>query len=333
MGEFNTAKPLLKRLYERYHIVLTYFSFRAKDYLRVQQGKGYFHELYRLPLDLPPLVRSFEKRIRPKAILIMERELWPSLLLFTKAPKVWLNAYSKGGFFERWLSKSFSLIIAKEESFAERFRSYGCKNVLSCGNLKFLLEDPPAVLINLKPAKLIVAGSTHRGEELLVKKVYERLKETFPDLKLIVAPRHISRYPQVMETFKEYQAVLRSRGKEDWDVLVVDTLGELFSLYAYGDIALVGGTFVPVGGHNLLEPAYFGKPVVYGPYTHKVEDLKDLLQRIGLGFEAKGEDDLYEILYRLLSEEASKRVFNLREYAENIFACYLSTIEELLLGK
>ncbi|MFN3599383.1 MAG: 3-deoxy-D-manno-octulosonic acid transferase [Aquificaceae bacterium] len=328
VGEFNTLKPLLKRLYPYYHIVLTYFSLRAKGYLESQ--KGYFHELHKLPPDLPPFVKSFENKIKPRAILVMERELWPSLLLFTRAPKIWLNAYVKGGFLERWLAKSFSLIITKEEAFVERFRSYGCKRVVACGNLKFALEEPKRISLNYKKSKLIVAGSTHQGEEVLIKRVYEKLKKDFTNLRLIIAPRHVKRCHEVAEIFKDYKASLRSKEEESWEVLVVDTLGELFSLYEYADVALVGGTFARVGGHNLLEPAYFGKPVVFGPYTQKVEDLKDFLQKKGLGFQVKDEEELYKVFYKLLTEETEDRNFNLKYYGENILNCYLSHLMEMV---
>lgn len=330
VGEFNTIKPILKRLYPKYRIVLTYFSYRAKEYLRAQKGKGYFHELYRLPIDLPPFVKAFENRIKPKAIFIMERELWPSLLSFTKAPKVWLNAYSKGGFLERWLSKKFSLIITKGEESASRFSLYGCKRVISCGNLKLVLEEPPYVELKVYSSRLIVAGSTHKGEEVLIKRVFDRLREKFKDLKLIIAPRHISRSKEVAEIFLDYKVSFRSRELPHWDVLVVDTLGELFSLYAYGEVAFVGGTFVSVGGHNLLEPVYFGKPVLYGPHTQKVKDLKEFLERMGLGFEVKDEEGLYLKLYKILTEGYPKGSFDLKSYAKDILNCYLTTLEDLI---
>ncbi len=333
VGEFNTIRPLLKRLYPKYEIVLTYFSFRAKEYLKTQEGKAYFHKLYRLPIDLPPFVISFERKIRPVAIVIMERELWPSLLTFTKAPKVWLNAYTKGGLLERCLSKKFSLIITRDEPSAERFKGYGCKKVIPCGNLKFVLEEPRPVELKVHASRLIVAGSTHQGEEEIIKKAFDLLRRDFEGVKLIIAPRHIKRAKEVAEVFKGYRVSFRSSQEEDWDVLVVDTLGELFSLYAYADVAIVGGTFVSVGGHNLLEPAYFGKPVLYGPHTHNVKDLKDFLEKVGLGFPVKDERDLYTRLKELLSSELSKEPFSLKEYSQRVLECYLSALEGVLLEK
>jgi len=330
VGEFNTIRPLLKRLYPKYEIVLTYFSFRAKEYLKAQEGKAYFHKLYRLPIDLPPFVISFERKIRPVAILIMERELWPSLLTFTKAPKIWLNAYAKGGLLERCLSKKFSLIITRDELSAERFKGYGCKKVIPCGNLKFVLEEPKPAELKVNASRLIVAGSTHQGEEEIIKKAFDLLRRDFKDLKLIVAPRHVKRAKEVVEIFKGYKVSFRSSQKEDWDVLVVDSIGELFSLYAYADVAIVGGTFVPIGGHNLLEPAYFGKPVLYGSYTHKVKDLKDFLEKVGLGFPVKDEKELYLRLKELLSNGLSKASFSLKEYSQRVLECYLSALGDVM---
>lgn len=330
VGEFNTLRPLLKRLHPDYHITLTYFSFRARDYLKAQAEKGFFHNLRRLPPDIPPVVRAFEKRFRPDAILIMERELWPSLLMFTRAPKIWLNAYAKGSLLERWFSKRFSVILARDCKSYEIFQSYGNKTVVHCGNLKFVLEEPPKIPLDNQGSKLIVAGSTHPGEELLLKEVFSRLKALYPSLKLIIAPRHIARAGEVLGLFGEYRVALRSEKKEDWDVLVLDTLGELFSLYAHAHVAIVGGTFVPVGGHNLLEPAYFGKPVIFGVHTHKVEDIRHFLEQRGMGFCVKDVEELYQLARSLLSENSKLEAYDLKFYSEHVLDCYLQTLRNSL---
>ncbi len=330
VGEFNTARPLLKRLYRDYHITLTYFSPRAKRYLQTQIDKGYFHELYRLPPDLPFVVRRFENKIKADAILIMERELWPFLLLSTKVPKVWLNTYAKGGLLERLLSNRFSLILAREEKDAEKFRSYGLSQVFVCGNLKFVLEEPPSVELKLRSSRLFVAGSTHPGEEEVIKRVYERLIKELKEVKLLIAPRHISRATEVLRLFQDLGACLRSKEEEGWNVLVLDTLGELFSLYRYAKVSFVGGTLVPVGGHNLLEPAYFGKPVLYGPYTHKVGELRAFLEKIGLGFCVRDEKELYKTVLRLFTKEDTEKHTTLKEHGEKVLECYLFHLNAFL---
>ncbi|MCS7170835.1 MAG: 3-deoxy-D-manno-octulosonic acid transferase [Aquificaceae bacterium] len=330
VGEFNTAKPILRKMYGDYHITLTYFSFRAGGYLRNQHHKGYFHQLYRLPPDLPPLVMSFENRIKPNLIIIMEREFWPSLLLFTKAPKLLLNAYAKGGFLERVLSKKFSLIVARAEKDGEAFKAYRCQKVIVCGNLKFVLEEPPPATLRVQDGDFLVVGSTHRGEELLVRDLFQKLRKELESLKLVVAPRHVKRAREVAKLFEGFRVSLRSREEDGWDVLVVDTLGELFPMYAHAKVALVGGTFVPVGGHNLLEPAYFGKPVIYGPYTQKVEDLRLFLEERGLGFCVKDATELYKKVRELLLKGSDMGGFTLREYSQRVLDCYASAIKSQL---
>ncbi len=329
VGEFNTAKPLLRRLYEQYHITLTYFSFRARKYLEGQKDKTYFHQLRRLPPDLPFFIRRFERAVDPKAILIIERELWPFLILSTKAPKVWLNVYSKKNLMEKLLCKKFSLIITREEKDAENFRGMGCDSVVCCGNLKFVLEEPPPLELSLEGSRLFVAGSTHPGEEAVIKRVYERLLKDFPDIKLLVAPRHISRSVEVARLFEGFKVSLRTKEEKGWEVLVLDTLGELFSLYRHASLAFVGGTLVPVGGHNLLEPAYFGKPVLYGPHTHKVQDLRRFLEDKGIGFCVRDEEELYRKSLNLLERGGGDEVV-LRTYSERTLECYLTHIDLFL---
>jgi len=327
VGEFNTLKPLLGELKKDFYIVLTYFSFRAKAYLVSQ--KAYYDELYRLPIDTPFHVRSFERKVKPKAILIMERELWPFLLTFTRAPKVWINAYAKGGLLERLLSKSFDLIMARTQEDAERFKSYGSAKVVVCGNLKLSLQEPPPLELKVPESLLIVAGSTHPGEEELLLYAYRELRKEFKDLRLIVAPRHISRSQEVLRLFGEFKSILRTSQKEDWEVMVLDTLGELFSVYRYASVAFVGGTFVKVGGHNLLEPAYFSKPVLYGPYTQKVKDLKDFVESVGLGFEVGSSKELTDRLRELL-KNPPKATIDIKGYASKVRACYLENLKEFL---
>ncbi|RUM32386.1 MAG: 3-deoxy-D-manno-octulosonic acid transferase, partial [Aquifex sp.] len=135
VGEFNTLLPLIKELKREHRILLTYFSPRAKEYLETK--KEFYGCLYPLPLDNPLSVKRFENLVKPKALIIAERELWPSLLTFTKVPKALVNAYAKGSAVERFLVKRFRLIIARTKEDAEKFKAFGVKNVFPCGNLKF----------------------------------------------------------------------------------------------------------------------------------------------------------------------------------------------------
>lgn len=330
VGEFNTAKPILKELKGEFYITLTYFSPRAKDYL--QKNNEYYHSLERIPFDLPFTVRRFEERIKPEVILIVERELWPSLLLFTKSKKVLINAYAKGGIYERFITRRLDLILTRTKEDRERFERYGCKRVFACGNLKLVFDvrESKKLDLNMEGSRLIVAGSTHEGEEELILKVFGRIREALPDTKLIIAPRHIGRAEHVLSLAKGFKACLRSSGAFDWDVLIVDTLGELFELYSVADVAFVGGTFLPVGGHNLLEPVYHGKPVIFGKNIKKVKDMADYILKNRAGYMAKDQEELFEIMLGLLSGSRSYNVLDIKGESESVKLCYMEKIREML---
>jgi 3-deoxy-D-manno-octulosonic-acid transferase len=330
VGEFNTVKPILKELIKEHTIVLTYFSPRAKNYL--SQQAQYYHTLERLPLDTPFTVRHFEKRISAQMLLIVEREFWPFLIHFTKAKKVLLNAYAKGGIYERFMSKKFNLIVTKTERDKERFESYGCKQVVSCGNLKFILENPQEKHLDIQKNgfKFFVAGSTHRGEEEILLDAFGELKKIFPDLKLLIAPRHVSRAKEVVKKFKGFKCALKTSKEEEWDVLVIDTLGELFGIYSLADVAFVGGTLVNVGGHNLLEPAYHRKPVLFGPFLEKVKDMADYLMERNAGFLVRNSKDIVRVVEDVFTGKKLWNAVDIKANAERIKSCYLKSIRNMI---
>ena len=329
VGEFNTVLPLIKELKKLYSIVLTYFSPRAKKYL--EGRREHYDLLFPLPLDLPFLIRKFEDFIKPKALLVVEREMWPSLIKFTRAKKILLNAYSTGGLMERLLIKDFSLVIARTEEDRKRFLEEGAKKVIVCGNLKVVQEvgDMPAPELP-KGYRIFVAGSTREGEEEVILRAFVELKEEFP-LRLVLAPRHISRAEEVIGLAKAMGLIVskRSEGGSEWEVLVVDTLGELKGFYSAADVAFVGGTIAKVGGHNLLEPAALGKPVLFGPYTWKVRDLEEILLEKGYGFKVGDQRDIVETVRKILSEGFEPRE-DLGKFSERVRECYLRSLRSEL---
>ena len=326
VGEFNTFKPILKELKNSHRIALTYFSPRAKEFLESQSG--FYDLLFPLPLDLPFLIRKFESLLKPKALIVVERELWFSLIKFTRTKKILVNAYAKGGLMEKLLIPEFQLIVAREEEDRKLFIEEGAKRVEVCGNLKFVQDsDFKPVSLNVPEGyKVFVAGSVREGEEEFILRAFLKVREKIP-LKLIAAPRHIKRARNI-KTLAESMGLrvsLRSSGDESWDVLVVDTLGELRAIYSLADVTFVGGTMVSVGGHNLLEPAYLGKPVIFGKHTHKVRELESLLTSKGYGFKVGDEGDLTATLERLLREGFSPSE-DLRELSIKVKECYMKAI-------
>jgi len=326
VGEFNTVRPLLPLLRERFFTVLTYFSPRAKGYL---EGKKELYDMiFPLPLDLPWIVRSFEEAIKPEGLIILEREFWPSLILFTRSKKILINAYARGGFLERFLTRRYRLILTRTERDKEAFKKAGALRVENCGNLKlagFPRERPLPPLSNLG-TKLMVAGSTHRGEEeMILKSLKDLIKGG--QLLLAIAPRHISRSDEVFQLSSSlgFRTSRWSRREESWEVLIIDTLGDLLSFYSVCDIAFVGGTLVPVGGHNLLEPAFFDKPVLFGPHTRKVADLEEILMDLGIGFKVRDEKEIPKKVELVLGDFRPKGN-GLAEEGKRVRDCYLKEI-------
>ncbi len=325
VGEVNTARPLIFELKRRFKVFLTYFSPRAREFVRNFEPCD---EVFPLPLDLPLLVRKLEDIVRPKAIILVERELWPSLIKFTRSKKILLSARSKGDLIERILVKDLHLIVARTEEDAERFKSMGARKVVVCGNLK-LAQKPERERSDIplpKGYRLIVAGSTHPGEEEVLINAFLRIKEEVPS-KLLIAPRHISRSGEVEKIAKEkgLKTCRRTRIEEDWEVMVLDTLGELKYIYSACNVAFVGGTLVPVGGHNLMEPALFGKPVLFGPHTGKVEDVAEFLIKEGYGFRVRNKEELERECLRLL-KDGFRPKRSLREVSEEVMSCYLEAV-------
>jgi 3-deoxy-D-manno-octulosonic-acid transferase len=158
--------------------------------------------------------------------------------------------------------------------------------------------------------RLLVAGSTHEGEESVLLSVYHRLYASYPDLLLVLAPRHLERVETVLRHVQAYdcRAVRRSQCKEGQmvdlagaTVLVLDTMGELATLYSLCTVAFIGGSLVPIGGHNALEPAVFAKPLLFGPHMHHFPELAAMLQQAGAALQVHGEEELYERLVYLLT--------------------------------
>jgi len=249
-----------------------------------------------LPLDSPPLLRRWFRRLEPRVLVLIETELWPNLLRRAHragVPAVLVNARLSPrlrGTYRRLralygpLLAGFEWVAAQAPEDAEHFRSLGARKVEVTGNLKFDLprtRDEIALTRGHFAGRwLWVAGSTHPGEEEQLLGVHRRLRDAHPEIRiqLLLAPRHPRRAPEILDQVDRagLSALLRSRlspsGSDD-DVIVLDTLGELAGLYALADAAFVGGTLVNHGGQNPLEPIAAGCPVIVGPDTRNFADM------------------------------------------------------------
>ncbi len=347
VGEFHTVEPLLKKLKElNNRVILTYSSPRAGDYLKRTKAVDAVEPM---PPPLTFFVNRFVKKHKPDVLLIVESDRYAALYSAPVPRKLVLNARisERSLGFTKFLNlilgkflNDIDLFICKSEEECKKFKELGVdeKKLRVCGNLKIV--PPPDVDKIEPPLKfpegrfIFTAGSTHEGEEGFLIEALKGLFEKIPNLTVVVAPRHTTRAKGVFElfskSFPDKRVLLRSGLKNGetfgGDILIVDTLGELLGFYKVADVAFVGGTVNPkVGGHNLLEPAYFGKPVVFGKHTQKVEDLAEILQSVGLGFEVSSPEELVDRVLNLRGFEAPEPN-PLRWLGETVLRCYLNAI-------
>ncbi len=301
VGEVQAAAGLVKNLMQRYPgtpVVMTTVTPTGAGRVKAIFGDSVVH-LY-APYDLPGSVRRFFDRVRPKLAVIIETELWPNLyhecgkrsvplvLASARVSHLSVAKYRRFiGLFREALSHGI-VIAAQSESDAERFRSLGANPARThvTGNIKFDIQPPEdlaargaALRAEHAPDRPVwVAGSTHEGEEEQVLLALQLVQKEYPDTLLMLVPRHPERFNTVATFLSErgVNFVTRSSGQRctlATKVFLVDTLGELMIMYAAADIAFVGGSLVPIGGHNLLEPAALGKPILTGPHTFNAEDI------------------------------------------------------------
>ena len=310
LGEANAAIPLIKELivrYPQYTIVVTTTTPTGSAQI-VRHLKDEVMHVY-APYDVPWMVNRFLRRSRAKLCIIMETEIWPNILHCCRhdnVPIFLANArlsersklrYQLIGTLTKAMLRSYSMVSAQGLLDGERLLSLGLnpKRLMISGNIKFDIQMPMDIKErgqtlrkewNATDRPIFIAASTHEGEEAIILEAFVHIKKQLPNVLLILVPRHPDRFSKVEKLCKErgMQLVLRSLDQiptEETDMVLGDTMGELLLLYATSDIAFVGGSLVPVGGHNLIEPAAIGLPVLTGPQLHNFTEISRLLQNAG----------------------------------------------------
>jgi 3-deoxy-D-manno-octulosonic-acid transferase len=342
LGEMSAAAPLVRALrlkYPQNPLVLTTATPTGRA--RAKSLFGDTADVRFLPYDAPGAVARFLDGIRPRLAIIMETELWPNLYAECKrrgVPLVLASArlsaksasrYRRFGGLFRGIFSASSLIAAQTQGDAERFISIGAQSARThvVGNIKFDIEshdeasgrEVRASLGSARPTW--IAGSTHAGEDEQVLAAHEALLAQAPDTLLILAPRHPDRFRIVADLLegRDLRFTRRSEGVAPGvapgaaapdgatQVLLVDTVGELGALYAAADVAFVGGSLLPIGGHNLLEPAALGIPVLTGPYYSNGKDIARLLLERGAALLVNDAQELAAAVKRLLADPAQRR--------------------------
>lgn len=308
MGEVNAAAPVvnaLRRTHPELRWLITTITPTGSERVRALWGDGVEH-VY-LPYDLPGAVSRFLQHYRPKVALVMETELWPNLLFGCRDQRIpvyilnaRLSARSLRGY--RVLAPLIARVVrtvkrigAQSAADAQHFVALGAnpEAVVHTGNLKFDIATPEGLedfvgvfKSHLGTRPVWIAASTHEGEEAAVIAIHKRLRQRWPDLLLLWAPRHPERFPRVAELAQSNGWKVALRRDVTWpgsadEVFVIDTMGELMAFYACADVAFVGGSLQAIGGHNLLEPAAVGTAMVTGPHLHNFVEISRRLREAG----------------------------------------------------
>jgi 3-deoxy-D-manno-octulosonic-acid transferase len=304
IGETLALLPVVERLIRRGLIVLvTSGTHTSAELLGRRLPPGAVHQF--VPVDAPRYVRRFLDHWRPDLALVAESEIWPNSILELDRrgiPLVLINGRISERSFRRWsrvprisgaLLKRFALCLAQSRADAERLQRLGASRVTIAGNLKFDASPPPADaravahlsgLLSGRP--VWVAASTHPGEEELVFAAHEALASRLPSLMTIVAPRHPQRGGEIaaLASTAGLEAARRSASDQperSTAVYVVDTVGELGLFYRLAPLVFMGGSLVPHGGQNPIEPAKLGAAILHGPHVHNFADVYAALDRVG----------------------------------------------------
>jgi 3-deoxy-D-manno-octulosonic-acid transferase len=332
VGEIQAARALIAVLAEKIpgcRFVLTAMTKQGRDAARAWLPETVRCEL--APIDTPQAVTAALKNLRPDLYVCLETELWPTMLLETGRagiPMLLLNGRLSESAFRRYqricgfmtdLLQGFAAVGVIRKEDGDRYCQLGVEagRIKVCGNLKYDLPAADAAAVREKYQRLLhpggkkifICGSTRNGEEELLLPVYGRLRrETGDNLLWIIAPRHLNRLEEVRRLLTqaglehELLSACAAKGRSK-DIVLVDSLGELADLYAVGDVSFCGGSLVAKGGHNIMEPVRWHRPVLFGPFMHDYQDAADLVLTAGAGVQVRDADELADRLSALLRDE------------------------------
>jgi 3-deoxy-D-manno-octulosonic-acid transferase len=301
VGEAEALFPLIRKIQKQHpdaKLLITTTTPTGSARVKTVMQETVAH-VY-LPYDIPDAVNRFMRCFKPKLAVIMETEIWPNLFVYcgkNDIPLYIINArlsekssrgYQKIPSLVHPALAAINLIATQTQDDAERFIAIGAdsEKVLTLGNIKFDVEIPQTTIAQGLQIKAdLFAGrfvwmiaSTHKDEEAIFLEIYKEIKQKIPELLLVIVPRHPERFADVKKQCEQLMlaVVMRTAGDRvftETDVYLVDTMGELKMLYAASDVAFVGGSMVPRGGHNILEAAAVGVPVMFGPYMVNFKEI------------------------------------------------------------
>ena len=349
VGEVMAAKNFIEKLSEKYpekRIVLSTTTRTGQEVAEKTLNKSVLK--FYFPVDFSFVIKRVAKLINPSVLLIMETELWPNLILEIskrQIPIALLNGRISERSFKGYkrikpffgnILQKINLFCMRSRKEAERIEAMGARKerVKVTGNMKFDTENMPDRLGQperstgaVDTSWVFIAGSTHNGEEEIIIDIYTGLLKEFKNLKLLIAPRHVDKAQAIknLAAEKSFEAVLWSGSKKDFSeqrngktVFILDTFGELGALYGIASVVFMGGSLIKRGGHNLVEPAFFGKPVIFGPHMFNFKDMARSFLDNDAALQIKDKEELLTALGDLLrdGDKRNRLGSNARELIE-----------------
>ena len=330
VGEVMTAKTLVSKLKEelsQYTVVVSTVTETGNSVAKKIMPKEVV--LTYLPLDLTFIVEGVIKLIKPALFVMIETEIWPNLIRIlhkNRVPVLLSNGRISPNSYKWYKSvrpilknilDCITAFLMRTKEDAERIVSVGAQEekVTVAGNMKFDSADfsineegkqQMYKLLSLDNRRLIVAGSTHPGEEGILLEAYSRLKEKHNDLSLLIAPRHIERTEELIKLIKSYgfTPAKISQLTTNHEIYILDTMGQLKLFYSLAWAVFVGGSLVKHGGQNMIEPAFFGKPILFGPHTFNFKDVASSFLDERAALLVKDRQTLMETIEMLYGNEA-----------------------------
>ena len=361
VGESLSVLPLVERLSEispAYRFLVTSGTVTSARLMGARLPACAIHQF--APLDHPAYVRRFLDHWRPDACIFVESELWPNLIQLTEergVPMALVNGRVSPKSYENWkhrpaairdLLSSFRVILGQDQANQDRLMDLSGRDVAMLGNLKLAAAPLPAEADELQRMKGMIgarpvwlAASTHPGEEEVVLEAHRRVREAFPGLLTIIAPRHPERGEEISNMIRQADLVTARRSRsdritEEVEVYLADTLGELGIFYRLTDIAFVGGSIAMIGGHNPLEPARLRTSILYGPHIFNfAETYRDMRASGGTAL-FRNERDLTASLIRLLTDSMTRQAMAERagrwaeESAEEVLNGIVAALQPVL---
>lgn len=345
LGEFVAAIPMVKALLQQYPdlpITITSMTITGSNRIQKELSDQVYH--YYVPYDLPGVVKRFLKKVQPKLIIILETELWPNILHYAgkqDIPILLSNArlslrsmqgYQRIANTTKKMLQSITVLAAHAQADADRFIELGLPpdRAVVTGSIKFEIINPPSIfeqadVLRQQFAQRLVwiAASTHEGEEKQVLHAFKKILQRLPDALLILVPRHPERFSSVKELCikQGYHVVTRSSNQPCsmvTQIFLGDTMGELKLFYAASDVAFVGGSLVPVGGHNVLESIGLNIPTVTGPNMFNFAEINTLLLQADAIKQINDAEQLAQVVTHLLQDPTERA--NMQRNGEKVLS-------------